>query len=327
MSFESKPINAQAGADLTGKKYRFGKRATDGQIVVCSTLGERADGIIGSVPTAEGDGMDLFIERLMPIEAGAAFDGGAKLTTDANGRAVVASDGHHVMAIAAEPATELYQHVVCTPVFGALPAAGVDAIVSISASGAIPATASYVLVSTDGTKAYTLAAGEEGHEITLDWIAGTNTPIATLTLADAFGSESLTHVIRAAGTRYTFRMTPTGWKLVDRKRAGAMTVVVGTDVLTGEDSVGTYNLSVTGPVSSTGTKAIPDGMIEGEEIDVQVTVAATVPDGEIGITAIDEDGAAFTLIDAIDGTTAHNAHFRWTGVAWRKTSLTGLVLA
>lgn len=324
---ESTPINAQAGADLLGKLYRFGKRATDGEIVVCTTLGERADGIIGREARTAGDGMDLFIDRLMPILAGAAFDGGALLTTDATGRAVLASVGHHVMAIAAQPALAADHQVICTPVFGSLPAASVSSIVSIAAPGAIPPTADYVLLSVDGTDAFTLAAGAEGHEITIDCIDATNTPVGTLTLADAFGSESLTHVYRAAGQRLTFRMTSTGWKIVDKKKAGAMTVVVGTTVLTGEDLVETYNLSVTGLVSSTGALGIPNGLIEGEEIDVQVTTAATVPDGEIGITAIDADATAFTLIDTIDGTTGHNAHFRWDGAAWRNTSINGVVLA
>lgn len=327
MSFESQPINATAGADLSAKLHRFGKRDTDGKIVVCSTLGERADGIIGSKPTAEDDGMDLFIDRLMPIRAGGAFDGGAKLTTDANGRAVLASTGHHVMAIATEPATTEDQEVACTPVFGSLPAASVSSIVAIAAPGAIPPTADYVLLSVDGTDAFTLAAGEEGHEITIDCIEATNTPIGTLTLAAAYGSEGLTHVFRAAGQKLKFVMTSTGWKLIEKKRAGSMTVVVGTTVLTGEDLVATYNLSVTGTVSSTTTKAIPDGMVEGEEIDVQVTTAATSPDGEIGIVAVDADAAPFTLIDTIDGTTGHNAHFRWNGAAWRNTSINGVVLA
>lgn len=329
MSFESKPINAQAGADLSAKLYRFGKRATDGEIVVCSVLGERADGIIGSAPKAAGDGMDLFIDRLMPIEAGGAFDGGAKLTTDANGRAVAASDGHHVMAIAAEPATTSGQRVACTPVFGSLPAAGVDAIVSVSAPGAIPPTASYVLLRVDGTDAFSLADGEEGHELTIDCIEATNTPIGTLTIATPYTGQPATHVFRAAGARLTLRMTSDGWKVVDKKRSGALTVVVGTTVLTGEDMVATYNLTVDGAADSNAAdnRNIPNGLVEGEVIEVQVTAATNTPDGEIDITATDLDNAAFTKIDTIDGTTAHYFHARWNSSSWKQTAIAGVVLA
>jgi len=314
MSFESKPINAQAGADLTGKLYRFGKRATDGEIVVCTTLGERADGIIGSVPTAAGDGLDLFVERLMPIEAGASFNGGAQLTTDANGRAVAASAGHYVMAIAAEPANGSGHYVTCTPVLGTLPAAGVASLVEVAAPGALPATADYVLLSVDGTDAFTLADGEEGHKITIECVAATNTPLGTLTIATPYTSQPATHVFHAVGQRITLVMTPDGWKLIDKKRAGALTVVVGTDVLTGYDLAETYNLSVTGTVSSDGTKALPNGLIEGEVIEVRCTTAASTPDGDID--GVFKSLAAAATTNAAINDTGDYFVGHWTGAAW-----------
>lgn len=103
-TIDSDPIQATAGADLSARKFRFGKISA-GLIVACSVAGERADGVIGSgFPTASasGAGVDFYIERVAKIEAGGTFSAGDPLTTDTVGRAVVATAGSNINGYALE---------------------------------------------------------------------------------------------------------------------------------------------------------------------------------------------------------------------------------
>lgn len=326
-TFESTPCNFVSGADLTGKLGYFGKIDSSGRVVVCSVAGEAAHLIIASEPNAAGKGADGWTERQPKVRAGGSFDAGARLTTTAAGKAVVATAGDTVNAIALQAGVDGRMVEVMRPL--ALGVTGDGGYQAISASGAISPSAGRVDVSIDATKAYTLADGNVGHEIDLLVVAGTNTPRGTLTIATPFTGESATHVLHAVGQRLRLRMTAAGWKVTDKKRVGDLTVVVGTTVLTGYDMAARYNLSVTGAVASTGAQGIPAGQVPGELIDVQATVnTGGTDEGEIAITAVDLDNAAFTKIDAINGTTAHHAQFRWEGVAWQTVvAPTGVVLA
>lgn len=111
---DTQPIRRQAGGDLTGKLWRFGKETSTG-VVACSVAGERADGIISggfpNLPTTAGDGLDLDVERLMKVVAGGVFAAGVDLTTDNQGRAVAAGAGDNINAIACEAATAAGQIV------------------------------------------------------------------------------------------------------------------------------------------------------------------------------------------------------------------------
>lgn len=323
---ESTPINLIAGADLTGKRHHFGKHNGTG-IVTCSVAGEAADVIIGSEPTASGQAVDGWADRSPKVLAGGTFAAGARLTTNAAGKAVEAAAGDTVNARALEAGADGRYVRVLRPL--AIGVTGDGGFQSISASGAIAPTAGRVDVTIDAAKAYTLADGVLGHEIDLLVVAGTNTPRGTVTIATPFTGESATHVLHAVGQRLRLRMTAAGWKVIDKKRAGDLTVVVGTTVLTGYDMAARYNLSVTGAVASTGAQGIPAGQVPGEIIDVQATVnTGGTDEGEIAITAVDLDNAAFTKIDAVNGTTAHHAQFRWEGVAWQTVvAPTGVVLA
>jgi hypothetical protein len=320
---DSLPVSITgAAADLSAKQYLCGKMTSSGPDV-CSVAGERVDFIIGNKPIAAYP-VDAYIERVFPVKCGASVTKGDSLATMANGRAATAIAGDFVFGEALEDGAD-------GQVINALRPLGQPAAVNeqaVSAAGALNPSASHVSLSVDGTKAYTLAAGTVGHEIEIDCIAATNTPLGTLTLADAFGSESLTHVFTAAGQGLRLRMLTGGWKVVAKRRAGNQTVVVGTTVLTGYDMAARYNLEVTGTVASTGTQGIPNGQVNGEQIDVQATVnTGGTDEGEIAITAVDLDNAAATKIDAVNGTTAHHARFVWDGVAWQTVSITGVALA
>lgn len=124
---DTRPIRRLSGGDLTGRLWRFGKETPAG-VVACNVAGERADGIISggfpkALPATAGEPIDLDIERLMKVEAGGAFDRGAELTTDNVGRAVLASAGDHINAIATDAATAAGQIVGVRPPYSRGPSA------------------------------------------------------------------------------------------------------------------------------------------------------------------------------------------------------------
>jgi hypothetical protein len=196
---------------------------------------------------------------------------------------------------------------------------------AVSASGAIAPTAGRVDLTVSGTKAYTLADGNVGHEIDILCVSAASSPLGTLTIATVFGSESTTHVFTTAGQRLKLRMTATGWKVAAKTRTGSLTVVVGTDVLTGHDMVATYNLSITGTVTSDTTKAIPSGQVEGEAIWIRCTTAASTPNGSISITAKTLAGAAATAA-AVNATTDYE-YLRWDGSAFQELITNSVTLS
>lgn len=103
-TIDSDPIQATAGADLSARKWRFGKISA-GLIVACSVAGERSDGVIGcGFPTANasGTGVDFYIERVAKVEAGGSFSAGDPLTTDTVGRAVLATAASSINGYALE---------------------------------------------------------------------------------------------------------------------------------------------------------------------------------------------------------------------------------
>lgn len=100
------PDTATAAADLTGKQWHFGKVTATG-VAVCSVLGERAHGVIGSEPNAAGGALDFFAEVGMRVKVSAsgAITKGDEITTDANGQAKTAVSTNIVVGFAEEAAT------------------------------------------------------------------------------------------------------------------------------------------------------------------------------------------------------------------------------
>lgn len=90
-----------AGADLSSKEGAFGK-LSGGDAVACSTLGERAEFVIGNAPV-QGDATDCFPDkgRKVRVKVGAvAVAQDAELTPDANGLAITAVTSNVVRALA-----------------------------------------------------------------------------------------------------------------------------------------------------------------------------------------------------------------------------------
>jgi len=101
---DASAFSLPANADLTGKDAHFGK-LTGGKVAVCSVLGERADFVIGSEPSAAGQATDVYPRdgRIVEIKVGAvAVAANDELTPDANGLAITAVATNIVTAKALE---------------------------------------------------------------------------------------------------------------------------------------------------------------------------------------------------------------------------------
>lgn len=96
---------------------------------------------------------------------------------------------------------------------------------TISSAGALEPVFPTSYLSVDGTKAYTLAAGTRiGQRKLVQCVAGTNTPLGTLTIADCYGAERTAWVFTNAGQAISLEWTSTGWKLLQAIQAGSETV-------------------------------------------------------------------------------------------------------
>lgn len=325
MSTQNDPVivSVPAGSDLSTKQYHLmalssGKLATAG-------AGAAVVGVLTDKPNAADKPGALQIGGIALVLAGGTCTKDMPAASDASGKAVNATGSNRTFGVFLDTGGAGDRVRV---IMGAIATAQAADSETIDEAGALnPDVPTSLLDLPTGETALTLAAGSHlGQRKYIEVAAITGTPDATLTLADAYGTEPTVHHFNAAGQRLELEWRSTGWKVIGKKRAGEMTVVVGTTVLTGYDMVARYNLSVTGTVTSDSTKGIPDGLVEGEEIDVQVTTAATCPVGVVNITAEDADGTAKKDMAGIDGTTSHNAHFRWSSAKWRNTSLTGITL-
>ena len=206
---------------------------------------------------------------------------------------------------------------------------GVDAV---SAAGACSLTSYVTELTVSGTVAYTMAAPTvAGQRKRIVCVSAASTPRGTVTIsspddtagfvcASAFTFTSVGQAIELIAT------TALKWRCIRVQRAGTFDVVVGTTVLTGINLAHNYLLSVTATVSSTGTKALPNGSAVGEQILLSNPTAASVPVGNINFAGLTLVGAAATDLQAI-GATTDTAILTWTGAAWQVTYSTGITVA
>jgi hypothetical protein len=201
-------------------------------------------------------------------------------------------------------------------------------------SGAVSLTTDNTYLSVTGTVAFTLANGAfPGQRKRIECSVAASTPAGTLTIATPETTAgqicSATFFFDTVGQAIELLWTGSKWRATRVERAGssgANGVVVGTTVLTGKNMWAHYSLSVTGTVSSTTTKAIPDGSAVGEMIQVGCATAASTPSGTIGLTALTTLGAAGTTLGTFNGTTCY-ATLRWNGSAWQLVGNTTVVLS
>lgn len=203
---------------------------------------------------------------------------------------------------------------------------GVDAV---SASGALDANKFVTELTVSGTKAYTLAAPTvAGQRKLIRCVSAASTPLGTLTVSSPDTTTGFvcasTFLFDTVGQEVELQAT-SGllWRAVRIKREGGLVdaVVVGTTVLTGVNLWRRYCLSVTGTVSSTSTKALPDGSAVGERIIVTCSTAASIPVGSIDGTFKGLINESYTHMGAIGvaataSVTGDMALLEWSGSAW-----------
>lgn len=206
---------------------------------------------------------------------------------------------------------------------------------AVSAAGALSLAMYTTELTVSGTVAYTLAAPTyAGQRKRIVCVSAASTPLGTVTLTNndstsgfacasafTFTAAGQALELMAANVSGTLK-----WRAIRVQRAGVQAVTVGTTVLTGLNMAATYNLSVTGTVSSTTTKGIPDGSAVGETMLVGCGTAASTPSGTISLTALTTLGAAGTTLGTFNATTCY-AGLMWNGTGWQMTGNTTVVLS
>jgi hypothetical protein len=101
----SATIVAKANADIAAGEFLAAK-FTSGKIAVCGTAGENSLGLIipGQEGIKAGEDVDIQIKDIGLWKTGAAVSAGAELTTNASGKAITATAGAFILAIALEDA-------------------------------------------------------------------------------------------------------------------------------------------------------------------------------------------------------------------------------
>lgn len=89
-------ISLNAGEDLSAAQYLFGELDLAGNVDVADTLGVDAIGVIYTNPVS-GEAVQIAYAGVAKVKASAAIAVGAKVAAAADGRAVTAGSGHHVL--------------------------------------------------------------------------------------------------------------------------------------------------------------------------------------------------------------------------------------
>lgn len=100
----SATVELKAGAEVN---EFLAVKFDSGKIKVCSTAGENSLGLAipGQEITSDGDSITVQVKDMGLWKTGAAVSAGAELTTDASGKAITATSGAFILAIALEGAT------------------------------------------------------------------------------------------------------------------------------------------------------------------------------------------------------------------------------
>lgn len=172
-----------------------------------------------------------------------------------------------------------------------------------------------------GTMAFALAAPTAaGQRKRITCVAASSTPLGTVTISSPDQTAGLvcpsTFTFTAAGQEVSLTATAAlAWRVTAVKRAGTQTLVVGTTLTAGLQLAALYALSVTGTVSSTTTRALPNGNLPGDQVQIGCSVAASTPVGNINFAGLSSANAALTNIGAVSATTMI-ANLLWNGTAW-----------
>lgn len=201
----------------------------------------------------------------------------------------------------------------------------------VSAAGALSLKTHESRLAISGTMAFTLAdATTAGHRKRVSVESAASTPLGTLTIASPETTAGMvcpsTFVFDTVGQAVDLVWSGTKWRVVRTRRAGVLIVTIGTTVLTGFHLAHTYSCSVTGTVSSTTTKSLPDGTYPGDQCIVACSTAASTPIGNINFTGLTLANVAATDLQAI-GATTDTVTLTWTGSKWLVIANSGITVA
>lgn len=93
-------VTLPAGADLSTKQYTFVKVNSSGKAVTAGD-GERGVGVQQDKPTQD-KATNIAMSGISKVLCGGTITNGAAVASDANGKAVAATTGKHIMGFALE---------------------------------------------------------------------------------------------------------------------------------------------------------------------------------------------------------------------------------
>jgi hypothetical protein len=110
-----------AGVDLSSSQYLFIRYAADGQIDPVGTLGGWADGVLDDNPDTVGYAANVAHSGIVKVKAAAAIIRGAKIMSDATGKATPAEGPGHFYSLgvamdAAAGANEVIRVLMHSPI-------------------------------------------------------------------------------------------------------------------------------------------------------------------------------------------------------------------
>jgi len=206
---------------------------------------------------------------------------------------------------------------------------GIDAMTS---AGTLDPAKYSTELTVANTMAFTLAAPTSaGQRKKITCVATSGTPLGVVTITSPDQTTGLvcpsTFTFTAPGQEVSLTSTAAlTWRVTAIKRAGTQTLVVGTTLTAGLQLPALYALSVTGTVSSTTTRALPNGNLPGDTVQIGCSVAAGTPVGNINFTGLSSANAALTNIGAVSATTMI-ANLIWNGTAWLVLNSSGTTIS
>ena len=90
-------ITLPAGGDLSSAQFTFVELASDGQVDQVASAGGDAVGILQNNPAAAGRAAEVAYSGIAKVVAGATVAAGARVQSDASGRAIAAASGDIVL--------------------------------------------------------------------------------------------------------------------------------------------------------------------------------------------------------------------------------------
>lgn len=314
-------LSLVAGADLSSScQWRFGKVNSSGKVIRCSSTGEQAVGVICGNPDAADKAVPVQVGGVAKIEAGAAITAGDKVMTDTVGRAITHTGTNNVLGIALETATNAGERI--SVVVGSLMSDGTPGggLESVAAPGAIAPGVYETHLSVDGTDAFTMGDGNHvGQRKRITCIAAANTPLGTVTLNDAYGTEPTAYVFTTVGQWVEWEWTDggsaalKGWKIVGLGQVGVETVA-------GDASANPLCLVHLITIADTIDFLQPVGIIAGQRSIWLAVGTSGTPSGTVSGLYYDEDGSA-DGVDLVMNAAGDQAVIAWTGARWLAESL------